>query len=734
MARHYFHYGDFIVFGATIVISIAIGIYYAFSGGRQRTTSEYLVGGRTMSFIPVAISLMASFESSIMMLGLPAEAYVYGIQYIFSSLGFLVSQLLSIHIVVPLLHPLKITSAYEYLELRFQSRMVRLVGTLLGMLTYLWYMGIVLFGPAVALEAVTGFPLWSSIFIIELVAVIYTAFGGLKAVIWTDVFQAFIMFAGIFSILIKGTIDAGGPKAVWDVAYRGGRLNFFNFDPDPRTRHTFWSLFVGSIIRGFGLGFNQSTVQRISSTRTQSEARKMLFSVAPCFSASLMLASYEGVVAYSYYQKKRCDPFESKQLTDPNQIIPYMVMDIFEHLPGMPGLFLASLFSASLSTLSSGLSSLSALLWADIVQPILGPNVSETKATIIAKLAVFVFGAIACGIAVLVSLIGGTLTQIAGSLISAFAGPLTGIFFLGCFFPRSNAKGTIAGGLIAMIYASWLSIGMNFSPVIRKTPWLPPASMDNCTADVLTNGTDSWMYLMSNYSSAYSNDSYATSTMTSIMTSTLSSHREPEGYEKMYTMSYLWISVLGTLITVIIGLIVSAFTGMNKPGDVDPRYLISVSESLLIFLPGPVKKYLSSIGPQFMKEEYKKRFPDPANRFNVLDAELEVKVQDDEKLQNEEHISNETNLTNGDKKFAKYINTESDDVAIEESCLIVDAIPNEAASLEERPKDIVGAESGVEHDDSESSQKQVPADDEPLLGHVQPVDKDDDTDEQKNTL
>lgn len=66
-----------------------------------------------MSFIPVAISLMVSFESSIMMLGLPAEAYVYGIQFIFSSLGFMVSQFLSIHIVVPLLHPLKITSAYE---------------------------------------------------------------------------------------------------------------------------------------------------------------------------------------------------------------------------------------------------------------------------------------------------------------------------------------------------------------------------------------------------------------------------------------------------------------------------------------------------------------------------------------------------------------------------------------------------------------------------------------------
>ncbi|BFZ06706.1 hypothetical protein BsWGS_09745 [Bradybaena similaris] len=525
MSKHYFHFGDFIVFGATIVISLAIGIYYAFSGGRQRTTSEYLVGGRSMSVIPTTISLLVSFESSIMMLGLPAEAYVYGIQIILSSLGSLVANLLSVHVVVPLLHPLKITSAYEYLELRFRSRWVRLVGTLMGMLTYVWYMGIVLFGPAVALEAVTDFPLWSSIFVIELVAVIYTAFGGLKAVIWTDVFQAFVMFAGIFAILIKGTIDAGGPKAVWDTAEEGGRLNFFNFDPDPRTRHTFWTLFIGAIFRGFGMGFNQSTVQRISSTKTTSEAKRMIFSVAPSYTISLIISAYEGTVAYAYYQAKGCDPFKSKAISDPNQIVPYMVMDIFEYLPGMPGLFLASLFSASLSTLSSGLSSLSALLWADVVHPIVGPNISEFKATLIAKAAVLLYGGLACGIAVLVSQIGGPLTQISGSMISAFSGPLIGIFFLGCFCPRCNDKGAIFGGFAGLGFAFWISLGSNFSPAIRKTPWLPPASTDNCSVPDLGNGTDVWLSSMYNSSDIYSN--YSIPNLSTVMTTTVKAYRQP---------------------------------------------------------------------------------------------------------------------------------------------------------------------------------------------------------------
>ena len=110
---HAFHVADYILFGATMAISIGIGIYFALSGGRQRSTSEYLVAGRSLGFLPVAISLMVSFESSIMMLGIPAEAYVYGYQFWIGSFGFFVAQMLANFIMVPLLHPLKITSAYE---------------------------------------------------------------------------------------------------------------------------------------------------------------------------------------------------------------------------------------------------------------------------------------------------------------------------------------------------------------------------------------------------------------------------------------------------------------------------------------------------------------------------------------------------------------------------------------------------------------------------------------------
>lgn len=113
MQVHDFGAVDYVVFVLTITVSLGIGIYYALSGGRQKTTSEYLVGNRKMAVLPVAISLLVSFESSIMMLGTPAEIYRYGIQWIWSNVGFFIANLLAVKVMVPLLHPLKLTSANE---------------------------------------------------------------------------------------------------------------------------------------------------------------------------------------------------------------------------------------------------------------------------------------------------------------------------------------------------------------------------------------------------------------------------------------------------------------------------------------------------------------------------------------------------------------------------------------------------------------------------------------------
>ncbi|CAC5405547.1 SLC5A6 [Mytilus coruscus] len=413
-----------------------------------------------------------------------------------------------------------------------------------------------------------GFPQFASIIIVAIAAVIYTSMGGIKAVIWTDVFQSFVMIAGIMAILIKGTIVIGGVKSTWTIANDNGRLNFFVWDTDITRRHTFWNLFVGTMIRGTGLIFNQSSVQRICSTPTLKDARKVMLFVSPAFLITMAMAFFEGIVAYSYYHTLGCDPLKSKQITNPNQIVPYMVMDIFNSLPGMPGLFMASLFSASLSTLSSGLSSLSALFWQDLVKPHTKP-MSELKGTIISKVAVVVFGIVAVCVALLVSIIGGTLTQITGTILSAIGFPLTGLFLLGCFCPWANAKGAFIGTISGIILITWIATGQYISPNVRKAVPLPSAPIDKCYVPS-TNITTPYNVSTQMSTSTYEYHSTVFTTESPIV------DKIPSGIDYFYSIAYPWFGVIGIFAVMLVGSIFSFLTGYTKPEESNPIYLISI--------------------------------------------------------------------------------------------------------------------------------------------------------------
>ncbi|XP_071161108.1 sodium-dependent multivitamin transporter-like [Mytilus edulis] len=612
---------DYAVFAVTIIISLGIGIYYAFSGGKQKTTSEYLVGNRQMSILPVALSLMVSFESSIMMLGFPGEVYSYGIMFWLSNAGFMIALLLGTRIVVPLVHPLRIKSVFEYFELKYKGREVRLLGTTIGMLGYVFYMGIVLFGPGTALEAVTDMPYWVSVACVALASVIYTSIGGIKAVIWTDVFQCLIMFMGIFAVLIKGTISAGGPKRVFDLNAENGRLYLFNFDTDPTVRHTFWGLVIGSCLRLISLSFNQSTVQRISSMSTQAKARKVMFLTAPAFFVTLSLATLEGVVAYAYYTSIRCDPLTSKRIQNPNQIIPYMVLDIFRNLPGMSGLFMASLFSASLSTMSSGLSSLSAMTVEDYIKPF--HNLSDKKLTAIAKLSVPFYGLLSVAVSFMIAEIPGPMSQITTSILSAFGGPSCGLFLYTVFFPWSTKKGALIGTTASVILSFWLSAGKNFSKTLQRSPWATMPPTDQC-------------YLFQN-TSHFINYTITTEYTTYQTTEAIMDHQH-EGLDKFYALSYQWVGVLGILYMLVIGIITSCIEGLPKSKDIDVIYVLSFFDQFFPFLPKNLRTKLYLGVPFEKREELLKKvdkgFMDyEAELLPTADTELEEKDEMSSKLE-----------------------------------------------------------------------------------------------------
>ncbi|KAG2467844.1 SC5A6 protein, partial [Polypterus senegalus] len=160
----------------------------------------------------------------------------------------------------------------KYLELRFNTA-TRICGTVTFIFQMVIYMGVVLYAPALALNAVTGFDLWGAVLAVGLVCTLYTALGGLKAVIWTDVFQTVVMFAGQLTVIVVGAWRVGGMGEVWRIAQEGGRISGIDFNPDPFERHTFWTLAFGGIFMMLALyGVNQAQVQRYLSSKTEKEA------------------------------------------------------------------------------------------------------------------------------------------------------------------------------------------------------------------------------------------------------------------------------------------------------------------------------------------------------------------------------------------------------------------------------------------------------------------------------
>ncbi|XP_064595750.1 sodium-coupled monocarboxylate transporter 2-like [Liolophura sinensis] len=554
-----FHWADYVIFGATIVMSSAIGVFFACSGGKQKTTAEYLLGNRKQKVGPVAMSLIVSFESSIMMLGFPAEMYAYGTHYWMSLVGYFFCIIIISQTFVPLLHPLKLTSSYEYLNMRFNSRGVRLLASVLGIINYSWYMGIVLFGPATALEAVLGFPIVYSVILVTVAAVFYTTIGGIKAVIWSDALQFIIMLMGILAVVIGGTIAVGGVGPAFHYLEKGGRIKLYDFNPDPRTRHTFWNLILGGTIRALGLGINQSSVQRISSMKTLSGAKVVMLLTFPGFFLFSSLAFVQGLLAYSYFAHTHCDPLGASLVTNPNQILPYFVMQLFKKQPGLPGLFLASLFSASLSTLSSGFSAMSAILWSDFLKPCF-PKVSELTATFITKSTVLFLGGLAIGIAFLVMQIGGPLNQ-----------------------------GAISGSIAAFAFVFWIAMGSSFSPLTIRTPFLPSAPVDRCPVYNTTAGN---LTMAAWNASDYMSTGVPVAEIDIPLELPEKIYREYSGVDSflsyLYSLSYMWYSPMGMILTVVFGLIVSHATGPNPPGTVDPKYIVPIFDRLFCYLPSSV--------------------------------------------------------------------------------------------------------------------------------------------------
>ncbi|XP_054711639.1 putative sodium-dependent multivitamin transporter isoform X2 [Uloborus diversus] len=342
---------DYIVILVMLLMSGGIGVYFRFAGRKQKTAVEYLLAGKNMAIFPVTFSLMASFLSSATILGMPAEMYRYGTQYALKIVGVAIGILLSSFLFLPVFFQIQVPTAYEYIQRRF-GKLTRNVCSFFFVLQSILYLAVVLYGPGLALSAVTNLSVWVSVISIGTVCTFYCTLGGMKAVLWTDVFQSVLMFFTMFAVIIKGCIDLGGVPEVVNIANEGGRLLWPGVELDPKVRYTIFNLLLQGAISGLaGYGTSQVQVQRLLTVKSLARSRMALYLSIPLCCAFMFLNCFTGIVIYAYYAK--CNPMTSpsKPISSADQLLPYFIMSTLSNYPGLAGLCICGIFSAALSTL-----------------------------------------------------------------------------------------------------------------------------------------------------------------------------------------------------------------------------------------------------------------------------------------------------------------------------------------------------------------------------------------------
>lgn len=625
-----FHIVDYIIFGGMLVASMIIGLFFAFCKKKEFSSADYFFGGKKMRSLPVALSFIVTFQSSLMFLGVPAEVYGYGMKFSLEVIGIMIAFVLGTFIAVPVFRPLQITSIYKYFNLRYGSNEVRFIAAAGGVIYLVFYMAVVVLGTCVALTSVLRVPFWTTVLTYTAVTAIYTSLGGFKAVIWTDVFQLCVMLCGITAILIATTTTVGGPSAIYSLAEE--RFQVSDFRLDPTVRYTVWNCVFGPITQFMVLFFTQAGLQRIKSTPTTRSTYVMFLIATPFYCFFAVPCFFEGIAIFAYYSSIGCDPLASGRILDINEIVPTAVMDLFGDMPGLPGLFIASLSSAALSTLSSCLTGLSSITFEDIIK-IRYPNMSDKKATKLCKAVVFVYGVLSMGLCFLMSLMTGPIYSIFQAVMGSIDGPTCGVFILSIFFLRSTTKGVIIGGISGMLVTLTFNIGQIFLSV-RTPAYLPLGPTDNCIASNLTNvfavEVNSTNELVSNLYGLYSTFTPASVNATVVALTETGIHVEQntrvlEKYgdntamlEKIFGVSFMLLSLTGFLVTVIVGIIASLLTKKTEKEDIDTMTLYPLPDQFCRLFPSGFFYSVKSKEIEKIKEENLKLMTEDTKQNNVL--------------------------------------------------------------------------------------------------------------------
>ncbi len=445
---------DFSVLTLYLALLVAVGFYFS---RREGSTAQFFLGGRKIPWWAAGLSLLATQVSSIGFMAIPAKSFATNWAYFAGVFTWFLVVPVVAAVYIPLFRRLNVTSAYEYLEARFNLP-VRLFGSAAYSFMQLGRMAVVLYLPALALAAVTGLDHRVCILTMGVLCTVYTVAGGIEAVVWTDVFQAFVLVGGAVlcvAVVVAG-ID-GGPARFLEVAAADDKFSFGPVHADIAVA-SLWVIVLGNVFtRLAGLTSDQAVVQRYLTTSDARQSVRALWAdVAVSIPWALVAFSF-GTALYVFY---KLHPERLSPAVDIDGLVPLFVA---QQLPaGISGLIIAAIFAAAMSSMDSSMHS-TATVWVTDFYTRLRPSSSDRARLILARTLTVALGAFGTLTALALAEAGvHSLWDLFQGIVGLFAGGLAGLFVLGLFTRRANGAGALVGAAASAVLLYYIRPHVHF--------------------------------------------------------------------------------------------------------------------------------------------------------------------------------------------------------------------------------------------------------------------------------
>lgn len=423
--------------------TLLLGALFAF---RNRTTDDFFRGGKSIPWWAAGCSIFATMLSSITYMAVPSKAFAQDWVYAFGNVLILAVAPIAIFIALPFFRRIDATSAYEYLERRF-NRTVRLIGSGSFSLFHVFRMGVVLALAALALASVTPLSPAQCVIVMGLLSIVYCTLGGIEAVIWTDTLQTIVLIGGAICCLFFA-ISGADPGSL-AAAAEAGKFHLVNFDFGSAsfTTMAIWVVILG----GFGQNLasytaDQAVVQRYMTTPdSKLAARSIWLNGLMAIPAAIVFFGM-GTAFWMFY---RSHPEKLDPAIAADRIMPLFIS---QELPvGLAGLVVAGIFAAAQSTVSTSMNSGATTIVTDFLRPV---NVCQSEGGYLwlARVITVLMGVsgTAAGLLFINPEIKSLFDQFIG-ILGMFLGVLAGLFALGATTRRANGPGSLVGAVTAIV-------------------------------------------------------------------------------------------------------------------------------------------------------------------------------------------------------------------------------------------------------------------------------------------